>query len=104
MGCRLQLLLALASAVIFRSGSRGLTTTLYCLRFETPNLEGQVPVFISPRNRMARLYPQALGSLFVASYGSQGYGEGIRPRLHTGLHRKHVHCLAVNVYWYRLLL
>jgi hypothetical protein len=34
---------------------------------------------------MARLYPQALGSLFVASYDSQGYGGGIRPRLHTGL-------------------
>jgi hypothetical protein len=27
------------------------------------NLEGQVPVFISPRNRMAQLYPRALGSL-----------------------------------------
>jgi hypothetical protein len=26
------------------------------------NLEGQVPVFISPRNRVAQLYPQALGS------------------------------------------
>jgi hypothetical protein len=26
-----------------------------------PNLEDQVPVFISPRNRVARLYPQALG-------------------------------------------
>jgi hypothetical protein len=45
------------------------------------NLEGQVPVFISPRNRVARLYPQALGSLYVASYDSQGYGGGIRPRL-----------------------
>jgi hypothetical protein len=29
--------------------------------------------------------PEALGSLFVASYDSQGYGGGIRPRLHTGL-------------------
>jgi hypothetical protein len=48
----LQLLLALASAVILASES-------HCLRFET--------------------------SLFVASYDSQGYGGGIRPRLHTGL-------------------
>jgi hypothetical protein len=47
-------------------------------------LEGQAPVFTSPRNRVARLYPQALGSLFVASYDSQGYGGGIRPRHHTG--------------------
>jgi hypothetical protein len=34
-------------------------TIIYCLRFET--------------------------SLFVACYDSQGYGGGIRPRLHTGL-------------------
>jgi hypothetical protein len=33
---------------------------------------------------VAQLYPQALGSLFVASYDSQGYGGGIRSRLHTG--------------------
>jgi hypothetical protein len=33
---------------------------------------------------VAQLYPQALGSLFVASYYSQGYGGGIRPRLHAG--------------------
>jgi hypothetical protein len=37
----------------------GLADIFYCLRFET--------------------------SLFVASYESQGYGGGIRPRLHTGL-------------------
>jgi hypothetical protein len=36
----------------------GLVTIICCLRFET--------------------------SLFVASYDSQGYGGGIRPRLHTG--------------------
>jgi hypothetical protein len=36
----------------------GLVTIIYCLRFET--------------------------SLFVSSYDSQGYGGGIRPRLHTG--------------------
>jgi hypothetical protein len=35
-----------------------LATIFYCLRFET--------------------------SLFIASYDSQGYGGGIRPRLHTG--------------------
>jgi hypothetical protein len=37
------------------------------------NLEGQVPVVISPRNGVAQLYPLALGPLFVASYDSQGY-------------------------------
>jgi hypothetical protein len=29
--------------------------------------------------------PLALGSLFVASYDSQGYGGGIRARLHAGI-------------------
>jgi hypothetical protein len=40
-----------------------------------------VPVFISPRNRVAQIYPWALGSLSVASYDSQGYGGGIISRL-----------------------
>jgi hypothetical protein len=52
---------------------------------DSPNLEGQVPVFISPRNRVAQLYPQAFGSLFVASYDSQGYGGGIRTCFNAGI-------------------
>jgi hypothetical protein len=32
---------------------------------------------------VAQLYPQVLGSHFVASYDSQGYGGGIRTRLYT---------------------
>jgi hypothetical protein len=64
-----------------------------------PNLECQIPVFISPRNRVARLYPQALGSIFVASYNSQGYGGGIRPRLHTGdLFDEKTDCLSYNLF------
>jgi hypothetical protein len=39
-----------------------------------PNLVRQAPVWIYPRNRDAQLYLQALGSLFVAFYDSQGYG------------------------------
>jgi hypothetical protein len=61
-----------------------LMTIFYCLICDSPNLEGQVPVFISPRNRVAQLHPRALGSFFVASYDSQGYGWGILTRLHTG--------------------
>jgi hypothetical protein len=34
-------------------------TILYCLIWDLPNLEGQVPVFISPRNRVAQFYPRA---------------------------------------------
>jgi hypothetical protein len=62
----------------------------YCLIWDSPNLEGQVPVFISPRNRVAQLYSRALGSLFIASYDSQGYGGGILTRLHTGLRKVEV--------------
>jgi hypothetical protein len=67
--CSLQLLLALASAVILRSESRGTHDHILLSQIrDSLNPEGQVPVFISPRNRMAQLYPQALGPLFVASY------------------------------------
>jgi hypothetical protein len=65
--CRLQLLLALASAVILGLESRGIHDILLPQIRDSPNLEGQVPVFISPRNRVARLQPQALRSLFVAN-------------------------------------
>jgi hypothetical protein len=83
--CRLQLLLVLASAVILLSGTRRIYDHVLLSRLrDSLNLEGQVPVFTSPWNRVAQLYPQALVSLFVASYDSQDYGGGIRPRLHKG--------------------
>jgi hypothetical protein len=41
------------------------------------NLKGQVPVFISPRNRLAQLYSRALDSHLVPPYDSQGYGGSI---------------------------
>jgi hypothetical protein len=37
---------------------------------DSPNLGCQAQVFTSPRNKVPQLYPQALGSLFVASCGS----------------------------------
>jgi hypothetical protein len=61
-----------------------LMAIFYCLIWDSTSLEDQVPVFISPRNRLAQLYPQALGSLLVAFYDSQGCGGGILTRLHTG--------------------
>jgi hypothetical protein len=77
--------MGLASADILRSESRGTHDQILLSQIQdSPNLEGQVRVFISPRNRVARLYPQVLGSLFIGLYDSQGYGGGIRPRLHTG--------------------
>jgi hypothetical protein len=62
-----------------------LTPIFYCLIWDSPTLEGQVYVFISPRNRVAQLYSRALGPLSVAPYDSQDYGGGILARFHTGL-------------------
>jgi hypothetical protein len=84
--CRLQLLLALASAVILGFDSHGTHDHILLSGIrDSPNLEDQVPLLISPRNKVALLYPQALGSFFLTSYDSQGYGGGIRPRFHTGV-------------------
>jgi hypothetical protein len=60
--CRLQLLLVLANAVILASESRGARDHILLSQIrDSRSLEGQVPVFISPRNRVAQLYPQTLG-------------------------------------------
>jgi hypothetical protein len=40
-----------------------LTTIFYCLIWDSPNLEGQVPIFISPRNRVAVNLPGVTTSL-----------------------------------------
>jgi hypothetical protein len=62
--CLLQLLLALASAK-----SRWTHDHILLSQFrDSPNLDGQVPVLISTRNRVARLYSQALGSVFIVFY------------------------------------
>jgi hypothetical protein len=50
----------------------------------TPKLEVQVPVFMSPGDRVAQLDPQAPRFHSVAFYDSQGCGEIILTRLHTG--------------------
>jgi hypothetical protein len=48
-------------------------------------LGGPGPRSYIPQEQGGRLYPQALGSLFIASYDSQGYDGGIRTRLHAGI-------------------
>jgi hypothetical protein len=83
--CRLQLLLALASAVILGPKSRETHDHILLSQIrDSQILEDQVPVFIYATNSVAQLYPQALGSIFVASYDSQGYDGGIRTLLHAG--------------------
>jgi hypothetical protein len=50
----------------------------------TPNLEGQVPVFKSPSDKVAELYPSAPGSFFVAFYDSQDCDGSILTHHYTG--------------------
>jgi hypothetical protein len=78
---RLQLLLNLASAVVLGFESRGTHDHILLSQTgDSPQPGGPGPrIYISqnPRNKVAQLYLQALGSLFVASYDSQGYSGGI---------------------------
>jgi hypothetical protein len=54
--CRLQLTMVLANAVILVSESRGTYNLILLPRVRnSPKLEGQIPVFISSRNRAAQL-------------------------------------------------
>jgi hypothetical protein len=50
----------------------------------TRNLEDQVSVFMSPSDRVAQLYIQTLGSLFITFYNTQGYSGGVLTHLHMG--------------------
>jgi hypothetical protein len=63
--------------------------------FRFPQPGGPGPIFISPTNRVIRLYPLVLDSLSVASYESQGYDGGIRTRLHTRVSARITLTLAV---------
>jgi hypothetical protein len=59
--CSLQLLLGLDSGVFQGSELLGTHNHILLPNFlDSPNLEGQVPVFISPRNRITHLYHQIL--------------------------------------------
>jgi hypothetical protein len=76
--CNLLSLLVLARQSRSSPSPKELKTRFYCPNsWDSPNLEGQV--CISPRNRVAQLYPRTLGSLSVASYDLQGYCGGIYP-------------------------
>jgi hypothetical protein len=60
--CSFQILLGISSADFLRSGSNGThERILLSLLFKLPQPEGQVPVFISLRNKVAQLYPRGIG-------------------------------------------
>jgi hypothetical protein len=59
-------------------------TIFYCLRFETPSTWWARSLYLyPPETRWSSFTPRALGSLFFASYDSQGYDGCIRTRLHA---------------------
>jgi hypothetical protein len=60
--CTFQFLPGIASAAFLRSESHWTNEhSLLSLFLDSPNQKGQVPVFISPRNRVVQLCPRALG-------------------------------------------
>jgi hypothetical protein len=59
-----QLLLGLARTIILGSNSRRTKTIFYRVVWDSPNLEGQVPVFICPRNRVPPVIPPGTGYPF----------------------------------------
>jgi hypothetical protein len=61
-------------------------TTFYCLRFEIPpTRKTRFPYLYLPGTEWPSYTPRHwVPFSFVASYDSQDYGGGIRPRLHTG--------------------
>jgi hypothetical protein len=79
-----RLLLGLVRAVTLGTKTHRTQTTFYCLIWDSCNLEGQVPVFIYPRKRVAQLYPPGTGFPSCRLYDSQGYGAVILTLLHTG--------------------
>jgi hypothetical protein len=68
--CSLQLLLGLASVVFLGSESRVSSNHIFTVSNDSPNLEGQIPAFISPRNGVAQLYPQERGYELLSNKSS----------------------------------
>jgi hypothetical protein len=78
--CRLQLLLTLTSSDILSSEFRRTHDHILLPQIVgSPNLECEVPVFITPKYR----WPSYTSRHWVP-FSSQGYGGGIRPRFRTG--------------------
>jgi hypothetical protein len=74
----------LVSSCSAPSLTRGRACSLQCNHSLVRVAYYQVPVFISPRNRVAQLYPRALGSLLSPLTTLRDYDGGILTHLHTG--------------------
>jgi hypothetical protein len=80
-------------------------TIFYCLIWDFPNLEGQFPAFISPRNRVAQLYPRALSlvkpetqqSLYAASVRSSARARTHAHQDYTAPQHRKPHSVLIYV-------
>jgi hypothetical protein len=82
--CRLQLWLALASAFILRSESSGTHDHILLSQIrDSPNLKGQVHVFISSKNKVVQLYPRHWVPFPLHYTDLRATAEVIRTLLHT---------------------
>jgi hypothetical protein len=96
------LLLVLASAVPLGHGPFGIQYHSLLFQFLRLSQPGEPGPWISiPWNRVAQIYPRALGSLSVVSYDSQRYDGGILSLLHTGYHGVNRHSyIYIYIYIY----
>jgi hypothetical protein len=84
--CAFQFLLGIASAAFLRSECHGVHEhSLLSLFLRLPNLEGQVPVYISPRNTVAQLHPRTLGCFeeFIYVLDTRHFLLNIKRNRHT---------------------
>jgi hypothetical protein len=90
-----QLLLGLARAVTLGSKSHRTHGHILLSHLRLPQPGGPGSRIYIPQEQCGPAIPQALGSLFVASYNLQGCSGGILTHLHTGLNgnKNEIHLL-----------
>jgi hypothetical protein len=90
------LLLVLASAIILESQSYGTHDHVLLSQIrDSFKLGGQVPVFISPKNRVAQLYSQALGYTALCGKTDPSFVEENAPFRNTYVSRREQQILVM---------
>jgi hypothetical protein len=81
----LQLLLVWPAQPFLAPSTTGLMTIYYCLRFRLPNLEGQVPLFISPRTGRPTLTLRLFVPFLSPPKTQECYSADIQTCFHAGI-------------------
>jgi hypothetical protein len=91
--CGLQLLLRLVSAFILESEYRGTQDHILLPQIRNPpNLEDQIPIFTSPKNKVVQLYSPGTGFLFNRLLRLTG----LRWRYSTCIHTENISIVATH--------